>query len=404
MKKIAFVVQRYGLEVNGGAEMECRMYAERLTDRYEVHVLTSRAIDYITWKDEYAAGEEMLNGVHVHRFSVAHPRVPADFDAINGRFLQGFLEPDEEEQWVEEQGPYLPELIDYLKAHEAEYEAFLFCTYLYYPTCMGVKAVAKKAITIPTAHDEPFLRMRIFDDVFQKPKAIFYNTAEEEKFVESKYHNAAIRSEIGGAGVVLPENVSPDAFREKYGFTNYLLYVGRIDEGKACDVLFRYFQEYKKRNPGDLKLVLMGKSVIPIPEDEDIVSLGFVSEEDKYNGMAAAQMLVLPSRFESLSIVVLESLALSVPVVVNGVCEVLHGHCTKSNAGLYYKNYFEFEAAINYLLEHKDVHDAMGVNGVRYVEENYCWDVIINRLDQLIRYVAEATAESEAAQKEEKSE
>ena len=148
----------------------------------------------------------------------------------------------------------------------------------------------------------------------------------------------------------------------------------------------------------------MGKSVIPIPEDEDIVSLGFVSEEDKYNGMAAAQMLVLPSRFESLSIVVLESLALSVPVVVNGVCEVLHGHCTKSNAGLYYKNYFEFEAAINYLLEHKDVHDAMGVNGVRYVEENYRWDVIINRLDQLIRYVAEATAESEAAQKEEKSE
>ena len=77
---------------------------------------------------------------------------------------------------------------------------------------------------------------------------------------------------------------------------------------------------------------------------------------------------------------------------MNGVCEVLHGHCTKSNAGLYYKNYFEFEAAINYLLEHKDVHDAMGVNGVRYVEENYRWDVIINRLDQLIRYVAESAA------------
>ncbi len=392
MKKIAFVVQRYGLEVNGGAELECRMYAERLTDRYEVHVLTSKAIDYISWKDEYPNEEEEINGVYVKRFSVAQPRNAKQFDQINGRFLRGGLKREEEEEWVREQGPYMPELLTYLHRHQQEYAAYIFCTYLYYPTCMGVKVAPQMSITIPTAHDEPFLQMKIFRDVFQSPRAIFYNTSEERDFVWGKYANSHIRHEIGGVGIDLPDKVYPEQFRQKYGLENYLLYVGRIDEGKGCDVLFSYFQEYKKRNPGDLKLVLMGKNVIDIPQDDDILSLGFVSDEDKYNGMAAARMLVLPSSFESLSMVVLESMALSVPVVVNGVCDVLKGHCQKSNAGLYYTNYFEFEGAVQFLLNHRDIRQAMGKNGVSYVEKHYRWEEIIHRLDQLIRYTAGDTS------------
>ena len=386
-KKIGFVVQRYGLEVNGGAELECRLYAERLQDEYEVHVLTSKAIDYMTWKDEYTQSEEWINGIWVKRFSVGHPRSKKAFDAINGRFMRGELKAEEEESWIEAQGPYLPELLAYLKEKEAEYAAFLFCTYLYYPTCMGVKVLPHKAITIPTAHDEPFLRMGIFHDVFQSPRAIFYNTAEEKAFIEKRYQNEGIPNEVGGVGIEVPGEISADAFRKKYGLADYMLYVGRIDEGKSCDVLFRYFIEYKKRNKNSMKLVLMGKSVIEVPQNENIVNLGFVSEEDKYNGMAGTQMLVLPSRYESLSMVVLESMALSVPVVVNGGCDVLQGHCRKSNAGLYYTNYFEFEAAVNYLLTHKETRSKMGENGVAYIRENYRWDVIMNKLKRLIRVV-----------------
>ena len=391
-RKIAFVVQRYGREVNGGAELECRLYAERLTDEYEVHVLTSKAIDYMTWKDEYPLEEEQINGVMVKRFSVKHPRSKKKFDEINGRFLGGGLASDEEEVWVEEQGPCLPALIAYIKEHEMEYDAFLFCTYLYYPTCMGVKAVTQKAITIPTAHDEPFLRMRIFDDVFQSPKAIFYNTVEEKQFIQKKYRNEAIENEVGGVGIELPAGVEASAFKKKYGLQDYMIYVGRIDEGKSCDVLFQYWKEYKRRNSNSLKLVLMGKSVIEVPKVDTIINLGFVSEEDKYNGMAGAGMLVLPSKFESLSMVVLEAMALSVPVVVNGVCDVLKGHCIKSNGGLYYDNYFEFEASVNYLLTHKDVRMQLGKNGVHYIQENYRWDVITAKLKRLIRYVKSSEA------------
>ena len=72
--KIAFVVQRYGEEVNGGAELLCRQVAERLSKYFEVEVITTCAIDYVTWKDEYPSGQDVLNGVVINRFAVDTPR------------------------------------------------------------------------------------------------------------------------------------------------------------------------------------------------------------------------------------------------------------------------------------------------------------------------------------------
>ena len=114
-EKICFVVQRYGLEVNGGAELQCRQMAERLLSKYkEVHVLTSKAIDYMTWKNEYINDEEVINGVVVHRFPVIHERNINQFNKINSQFLsEQFL--INEEVWIEKQGPAVPGLIDYLK-------------------------------------------------------------------------------------------------------------------------------------------------------------------------------------------------------------------------------------------------------------------------------------------------
>ena len=385
MKKICFVVQRYGPEVNGGAELLCRQLAERMTKYCRVTVFTTKAVDYMTWKDEYTKSEEILNGVHVCRFSVKRERNRHRFNKINYNLMNGLLNVDQEKRWFIEQGPYVPKLIQALEEHEAEFDAFIFNTYLYYPTVFGVPAVRRKAILIPDMHDEPFLRMKLVRREICCASAIMYNTEEERELVCSRFHVKSKPSVVGGAGVLVPENVSAESFREKYQISDpYVIYVGRIDEGKGCDVMFRYWSEYKRRHPGPVKLVLMGKSAIFIPQRDDIVTLGFVPEEDKFAGIAGAEFLLLPSWYESLSIIVLEAMSLGVPVLVNGWCDVLKGHCVRSNAGLYYRSFEEFEAAASFLLSDRPQVEGMRRNGPVYVKENYQWDVILKKLLSLV--------------------
>lgn len=386
--KICFVVQRYGLEVNGGAELHCRQLAEHMLPFCDVSVLTTKAIDYMTWKDEYPNDMDMINGIKVLRFGVDRPRDIDRFNVVNQKFFDSKrMTSYEEQNWINEQGPLVPGLIRYLKQHKAEYDVFIFFTYLYYQTVMGVQEVKDKAIVIPTAHDEPFLRMKIFDRVFRAPKAFFFNTYEERRLIHRKYYNHFVRDDLGGVGVEVPTDVSSQAFKEKYDLENYIVYVGRIDEGKNCRQLFDDFISYKKKHPSDLKLVLMGKEIIEVPKHEDFISLGFVSDEDKFNGIAGAKLLVLPSRYESLSMVVLEAFSLDVPVLVNGECEVLKAHCIKGNAGFYYKGAEEFESMLDYMLIHKDLRKQMGENGHKYVDAYYRWDSIVANLLRLIRYV-----------------
>ena len=388
MRKICFTVQRYGLEVNGGAELLTRQLAERMASDYDVHVFTTKAIDYMTWADEYDKDEEVINGVTVHRFSVAKTRVQEEFDAINGRFLSAGLSQEEEEEWLKAQGPYVPALIDAIREGKDDYDVFLFCTYLYYTTVMGIREVADKAIVLPFAHSEPFLRMKMYDAVFKTPAAFLFETDEERALIRSKYNNYRIPFKFGGAGVDVPEDVSGDRFKAKYNLTNYMIYVGRIDEGKNCPELFEHFRRFKQNHPSDLKLVLLGKPVIKIPDDKDIVSLGFVSEQDKFDGIAGSSFLVLPSKFESLSIVVLEAFSLKIPVLVNSECAVLKGHCDKSGGGFYYKSYHGFESKTLQLLMHGDMRADMGVKGYEYVGRYFNWNTIIRKLAALVEYVA----------------
>lgn len=397
MKKIAIINQRYGLEVNGGSEYYARLLAEHLKQYYDIEVLTTTALNYDTWKPYYSEGIEEIHGVKVRRFAVRHPRRVLKFKIVNkitellNRANIHWLE----HYWVREQGPETPELVQYIKENSKEYDVFVFVTYLYYTTAMGLPEVKEKAILIPTAHDESCIYFQTYKQIFQKPRGIIYLTEEEKKFVQNTFFNKNIPHDVIGVGIDIPKKLQNEQckkkvveeFRQKYGIKkSYIIYAGRVDYGKKCDEMFAFFQKYKRNHPEDeIQLVVIGKNMIPIPKNPDILYLGFVSEEDKYAGIAGAKYLWLPSLYESLSIALLEGMALGVPGIVNGNCSVLKGHCEKSGGSFCYFNFLEFEQCMQKLqtLTEKE-YTEIQENAGQYIEKNYRWDVVEQKLVKLI--------------------
>lgn len=380
-KKILFVVQRYGLEVNGGAELHCRQLAERLKDEYDVSVLTTCAIDYVTWKNEYKEGIEHINGVKVIRKKVDFERNQKKFNKISAKLNNEKDNINLGIEWQEAQGPHSAELIKYLEDHKDDYDVIIFLTYLYYTTYFGLKVAPEKSILIPTAHDEPPIYYSIFNETFNLPKAILYSTTTERDFVNKRFKNDYIESDIVGLGVDINENAQDIDLEKTFDIKDdYVVYIGRIDEFKGCKEMFEYFLEYKKIYNSNLKLVLAGKSAMEIPGNKDIVTLGFVSEDEKVNLIRKSKLLILPSKFESLSLSTLEAMYLKVPVLLNGKCEVLKQHAILSNGGLYYENKWEFIETLDYLIRNSKIAERMGDNGRRYVDEIYRWEVVMKKL------------------------
>lgn len=385
-KKIAIINQRYGTEVNGGSEYYTKKLAEHLTNYYDIEVLTTTALDYDTWKPYYSAGVKIEDGVTIHRFQVERTRNIILFKVIN-KMAQRFpafckvLEP----LWIKSQGPYCPQLVTYIKEHKNHFDAFIFVTYLYYTTAVGLPEVAERAILVPTAHDEYCIYFRMYEKIFKIPKGIVYLTEEERKFTEQLFENYNVPHEIAGSGIDIQEDVAGEDFRVKYGInSDYVIYVGRVDTSKKCDELFTYFTEFNNKKRKDLKLVVVGKMMMEEPENDQICCLGFISEKEKSSAIAGARALIMPSEYESLSLAVLESMAIGVPVLVNGACSVLAGHCEKSGAGIAYNTYEQFEDGIELLFQNEEEYKKMSAEGKRYVSENYNWERTIEKYRKLI--------------------
>lgn len=391
--KIAFVVQRYGLEINGGAELHCRWVAEHLKKEHEVEALTTRAHDYVTWRNHYPPGVEVCNGVTVRRFPVVRPRSPERFGRVQEYVFHHTHREEDELRWLDEEGPLAPALIDYIKERRDAYDAFIFFSYRYYHSYYGINAVPEKSLLVPTAERDPAIHLRIFHDLFRKPRAIVYNSHEERAMIRSVSANDAVPGDVVGVGTEVPAVTSAERFRSRHPFAgDYVIYIGRIDENKGCHKLFEHFLKYKSETGSSLKLVLVGNTILRIPSHPDILYLGFLTEEDKFDALAGARALVMPSFYESLSMVTLEAWALGRPVLANARCEVLLGQCRRSNAGLYYETYEEFRDALSLLAADDRLCRALGENGKRYFDANYAWDIIEDKYRRLLAPLAEAKA------------
>jgi glycosyltransferase involved in cell wall biosynthesis len=416
--KIAFIVQRYGTEILGGSEYHCRLIAERLAPKHQVEVLTTCARDYISWENEYPEGADRIRGVTVRRFANARSR---DIDAFN-RYSEWIFTSshtrEDELEWLKQQGPWCPALLEYLERNHNQYDVLVFFTYLYAPTVLGMRVAPHKSILVPTAHDEPAIHLDIYRDLFSAPAAIAYNTEVERRFLTTHFSIRAIEEETVGCGVDLPHGYGsreaaadekekdedsgdemPDEerppswrphlagrgviFRRRHRLHGAIaLYGGRIDPGKGCEELIEYFSSYIQ-DGGDASLVLMGVKLMPLPEEPFIRFAGRLSDQERLQALEAATVVTVPSPYESLSLLALESFAVGTPILANARSEVLVDHCQKSNAGLYYADRDEFVECLKLLVGDHRLRASMGRNGRAYVKRNYRWDVILSKYERM---------------------
>ena len=375
--KLAVVVQRYGQAINGGAELHARYVAERLSRHADVEVLTTCATDYVTWRNELEPGVEQVNGVAVRRFRVAHERDPNVFGLQSERVFEHAHSFADELEWLDAEGPTSPALVDYIRQHAAAFDYLLFFSYRYYHAYHGPRAAGAKAILVPTAERDQTVGLTMFQPLFRGVRALMYNSPEERAMIQTVSGNAHVPGVVVGVGSNVPAHTQPARFRQKHDIRGpFAVYVGRIDRNKGCNELFEFFLSYARERYGRLSLVLVGNTLLPIPPHPRIRHVGFLDDAEKFDAMAAADVLIMPSFFESLSMVALESWAIGRPVLANGRCDVLKGQCIRSNAGLFYDNEAEFVEALRAIEQNRWLTAALGRNGRQFFREHYEWPVI----------------------------
>jgi glycosyltransferase involved in cell wall biosynthesis len=389
--KLACVVHRFGDGIAGGSEAHCRAIAERLAERHDVTVLTTCAKDHMTWRNEYAAGPSEMGPLHVRRFPVARPRSLPRFREVSHSVFNAGSSSIEQEQWFRENGPETPELLEFLERHGREFDWILFWSFRYYQTFFGLPLVADRAVLVPTAEEDPVIRLRILDEFFAKPAGYLFLTPEEETLVALHCSGRLAPSAVVGVGLepVAPTPIAAGAALESVGVTKpFLLYLGRVDPNKGCETLMRYVQ----KAGGIVPLVMAGPANMPIPEDPLIKPLGFVDDRIREALLSNAAALMVPSPYESLSIVLLEAWNHGVPALVNGRCRVLKGQALRADGALYYQAFDEFARGLEYLLGRPDLSRQLGQQGLAYVEREYRWPHVMRRIERLLTSIERRAA------------
>lgn len=429
-RSLLVVVQRYG-DVAGGAEAHARMLVNRLRAHYDIEVATTTARDYWTWENAFTAGLTWVDDIRVRRFPVEKRRARLFHSYERRAFRDGHALADEH-AFLDAQGPVAPELLEHLDRHGDEYDHLLFFQYLYWPTVRGLPLVPARAVLVPTAHDEPALRLSIYRRVFHLPRAIAYNTDEERALVHRRFANQRVPSDVVGVGVDVPADLSgdgsqaqlsgPDAdhalprsavdgavtisgprrparasealraradrFRGARALVGAVfLYIGRIVESKGCRELFENWARWRSFSDQPATLVLIGHQEMRIPERGDIRYLGRTSDEEKWDALAACAALVMPSQLESLSLATIEAWAIGRPTICSARSTVLASMTRRAVGGLAYRTGAEFGEICELLAERPALGAALGASGRAFVERTYTWPAVIEKYHDLLAEV-----------------
>lgn len=388
--RLLFVVQRYGVEVGGGAEQHCRWLAEGLQKRgHDVTIATSQAIDYMTWTNHYVEELETLNGVSVRRFPVDRPRDVEFFNRLSHSVdFHGGTHPDEiEDVWLAAQGPSVVGMTEWLETNCETFDVVIPFTYLYrtsqitIDTCKGRVPIVMHA----TAHDEPPFYLRRIRNYLSLVDGFLCSTPEEASLLERTLPICP-RTEVVGVGVSLESPGSLRLTMNKYGIPlkPYCLILGRVDESKGVFEGIDFFRRYQEMHRSALRLIVAGQNVAGLGSDELVTIPGFVNPDELSALVYGAEFLIQPSYFESFSLALCESWLAGTPTLANGNCEPVAGQTRRSGGGLLYENCNQFAKQADRLHRQPSLRRQLSISGKNFVRDNFESEVVLRRIEALL--------------------
>lgn len=385
--RLLFVVPRYGPEIVGGAERLAQLLASRAVDEGDEAVIaTTCAVDHHDWGNDVAPGISIEDGIIVHRFTIA-PRNAGRYAELHARLIS-----DRELSYLDElefmaNSVWSPDLQSFLEREGCNFDLLLFVPYLLGTTFWGMQVWPERSVLIPCLHDEPYAHMTCIRDMIETSAGCIFNTPAEERLAESLF--ALPPSGVVGLGFDLPSAPAPPGFSARHGLGRFVVYVGRLEEGKGVHEIADFVARYARSRASDLRLVLVGAGSYEPPPNvaKFVLNVGWLSEDEKRSALAESIALVHPSRLESLSIVLMEAWLEGTPAIVSSNSDVLREHCERSGGGLTYSRYSDFRERLDRLLGDVDLRRSMGSAGRRYVQETASWAVVKGRFRSVIEAI-----------------
>jgi glycosyltransferase involved in cell wall biosynthesis len=395
---ITIVSPWYGPDTTGGAETQARSLARALHAlgvAVRVWASTGRDSFHPGEEHHYPAGSSELDGIPLWRF----PPTPADERGIPHFFRQrpDLLPP------LDGFAPHELQLLGSLLGSDHLYEAvlqavteerdqtrFIFIPYAFPTSFWGALLAREQSFLLPCLHDEPYARYVTYRYLFQQVRGVLANSHPEAELARRLYGLSDQQLHVPGEGIDLSPRGDGAAFRQCHELPDclpLLLYVGRRDASKNIPLLLSYSREYWARRGFPFRLLLAGRGDVPIPSrldarrcpDAPLLDLGYISEQEKHNACAAADLFVLPSLYESFSIVLMEAWLQGTPALVHRDCNVTADHCQRSGGGLMFGDFGTFAAALDLLLARPTLRQTLGARGHAYVLATCDWEGVARR-------------------------
>ena len=382
--RILMVPPRYGSELVGGAENLMGALARHAAAAgMDVEVATTCAADTATWANRLPAGETLEGGLVVRRFPVT-PRDARRHGQLATQLAHGAGLSALDEADLLATSVWSEELQRFIDRHGRDFDAILFTPYLFGTTFWGAQSWPERTAIIPCLHDEPYAHLKCVQEVLRAVPLLLYNARGEQRLAQRLLGSTG--GVVVGMGFDTPAAPAVPGFARRHGLGEYVLYAGRLEEGKRVDVAARYVADFARRHDSNIKLAVIGSGPWePAPEIADSVEmLGFVSADEKRSAMAEAVALVNPSELESFSIVLLEAWLEGTPAIVAAGSEVMADHCSDSGGGFTFRDQPDFDRALLTLLDSPGDRVAMGERGREYVESRYSWSKVMSRFEQAL--------------------